>query len=79
MLGILTYELLLGAAPFGGDGMDALHTSILSQPLNFSPAYVDDDAGPEGGPSEAIVPPKISSEAEDFCICEKPSSPQRRR
>jgi serine/threonine protein kinase len=38
MLGVLTYELLVGERPFGGAGMESLHQSILTQPLRFPPA-----------------------------------------
>jgi serine/threonine protein kinase len=63
MLGILTFELLLGTTPFRGEGMATLHTSITTQELTFSPVILDDD---DNALSEAIPPPKISAQAEGF-------------
>lgn len=79
MLGILCYELLLGVAPFGGESLELLQTSILTQELSFSPTLGTEDsqyveqASPSlvcssSNPSEAIAikPPEISTEAQDF-------------
>lgn len=63
MLGILTFELLLGTTPFRGEGMDSLHASITSQELTFTPVLLDDD---DHVLNEAIPPPKITTQAEGF-------------
>ena len=63
MLGILTYELLLGTTPFRGDGIASLHASITTQELSFTPVLLDDD---DNVLSEAIPPPKITAQAEGF-------------
>jgi serine/threonine protein kinase len=81
MLGILSYELLLGATPFRGasDGsLDSLQESILTQELTFTPTLIESDDGGDddngdnnggsGGVSEAVAvaPPQISDMAQDF-------------
>lgn len=71
MLGILSYELLIGATPFGGESLEMLQTSILTQELSFTPAFSaeeDQNAVTPTSPSEAVAmkPPQISDEARDF-------------
>ena len=43
MLGTLTYELMVGATPFNGAGMDALHDSILAHDVHFATATTKTD------------------------------------
>jgi serine/threonine protein kinase len=79
MLGILCYELLLGAVPFGGESLEMLQTGILTHDLSFTPTLrAEDDEHreqespsrpfPPTSPSEAvaIAPPEISTAARDF-------------
>ncbi len=79
MLGILCYELLLGTTPFGGESLELLQTSILTQELSFNPTLPTEDEqdGEQASPSLALSPsspseavaikaPEISNEARDF-------------
>jgi serine/threonine protein kinase len=71
MLGILCYELLLGATPFGGESLEILQTSILTQELSFTPAFSaeeDQTAVTPTSPSEAVAikPPEVGDAAQDF-------------